>query len=72
MEAAEMKLLRHLACYILYDQIRNEDFRKRLKISAVTETIEKYNSWHERVLRVKTKERVWMTDGGIKFRPQIE
>ncbi|KAJ4446719.1 hypothetical protein ANN_13416 [Periplaneta americana] len=52
-EAAEMRLLRPLAGYTLYDHKYNEDIRQELNIAAITETIHKYRSnWHEHVLRM--------------------
>ncbi|KAJ4433985.1 hypothetical protein ANN_16304 [Periplaneta americana] len=52
-EAAEMRLLRPLAGYTLYDHKYNEDMRQELNTAAITETIHKYRSnWHEHVLRM--------------------
>ncbi|KAJ4445689.1 hypothetical protein ANN_12374 [Periplaneta americana] len=45
-EAAEMRLLRPLAGYTLYDHKRNADIRAELNITAITDTIESYrNNW---------------------------
>lgn len=52
-EAAEMRLLRPLAGYTLYDHKRNADIRKELNITAITDTISTYrNNWYEHVLRM--------------------
>ncbi|KAJ4426535.1 hypothetical protein ANN_27349 [Periplaneta americana] len=52
-EAAEMRLLRPLAGYTLYDHKYNEDIRQELNIAAITQTIHKYRSnWHEHDLRM--------------------
>ncbi|KAJ4431530.1 hypothetical protein ANN_20128, partial [Periplaneta americana] len=51
-EAAEMRLLRPLAGYTLYDHKRNPDIRTELNIIAITDTIESYrNNWYEHLLK---------------------
>jgi hypothetical protein len=50
-----MKVLRSVAGYILLDRKRSTDIRSELKISNLTERIEKQKeNWHEHILRMTT------------------
>ncbi|PSN30039.1 putative uncharacterized transposon-derived protein F52C9.6 [Blattella germanica] len=52
-EAAEMKLIRHLAGYTLYDHKINADIRTKQNITPILDTIKNYcNNWHAHVLRM--------------------
>jgi hypothetical protein len=51
-EAAEMKLLRPLAGYILKDHKYNDDIRSELGVQSITEILDIYRTnWHDHLLR---------------------
>ena len=52
-EAAEMKLLRHLAGYTLQDHKTNDFIRRELKITAILDKIDEYRlNWHLHLQRM--------------------
>lgn len=67
-EAAEMRFLRHVAGYTLWDRKRSEDIRKELKIFNLREKIQQHrNNWREHVDRMDNQRHPKLT---MTYRPE--
>ena len=67
-EAAEMKLLRPLAGYTLYDHKTNEYIRRELQITGILDKIDEYRrNWFQH-LQIKSQNRIRLKS--YHYRPQ--
>ena len=67
-EAAEMKLLRPLAGYTLYDHKTNNSICKELRITSILDKIDEYRK--KRLLHIQRMAQTWIPLKSYNYRPQ--